>query len=112
MNNDTGLQSDELAVIGAESGCSYLPGKTSQFEYRWAASLSCERIEALLERGWRRFGRALFRPVCRRCCECRSLRIVLPHVKLSKSQRRCRNRNSDVRVVVRPPSVTNEHVRL
>ena len=112
MNNDAGLQSDGLVVIGEESQCAYLPDRRSQFEYRWAASLSFERMEALLERGWRRFGRVLFRPVCRQCSECRSMRIVLPKVKFSKSQRRCRNRNSDVRVVVQSPSVTNEHVRL
>ena len=40
-------------------------------------SLSPRRYEGLLERGWRRFGRTLFRPTCRRCSECRSIRIDL-----------------------------------
>ena len=112
MIDEDEFGSDELVVIGADSECSYLPGRTSRFEYRRTFFLSCERFESLLERGWRRFGRTFFRPVCGSCRECRSLRIVLPEVKLTKSQRRCRSRNSDVRVVVQPPSMTADHIRL
>ena len=112
MNDNEGLPPAELPMIGAECDCSYLPGRTSQFEYRWAGSLSSDRFEALLKRGWRRFGRALFRPVCRQCRECCGIRIVLPEVRLTKSQRRCLNQNADVRLVVQSPSITDEHLRL
>ena len=112
MKNDDGFESTELTMLGTESECPYLPGRVSQFEHRWVGSLSNERFESLLARGWIRFGRALFRPVCQQCLECRSLRIELPRARLSKSQRRCRNQNTDVRVVVQPPSMTADHIRL
>lgn len=112
MNDDDRFSAAGLTIIGPESDCSYLPGRRAQFEHRWAASLSSDQFEALLERGWRRFGRNLFRPVCRRCRECRSLRIVLPRFLSTKSQRRCRRRNADVRIIVQSPSITDEHIRL
>jgi arginine-tRNA-protein transferase len=112
MNDDDGFSAAELTIIGDESECSYLPGRRSRFEHRWAGPLSYAQFEALLARGWRRFGRHLFRPICRQCRECRSLRVVLPEVQLTKSQRQCRNRNADVRLIVQPPSMTDEHIRL
>lgn len=112
MNSDDGYAPPELTLTGEESACSYLPGQVSRFEHRWAASLTEQRYERLLERGWRRFGRTLFRPACRHCHECRSLRIPLAQFRLSKSQRRCLRRNSDVRVVVRPPTLSDDHLQL
>lgn len=80
--------------------------------YRLAYRLTENRYEHLLERGWRRFGRTLFRPVCAACSACRSLRIVLRDFQPSRSQRRCRNQNQDVTLVIRRPSVTAEHISL
>ena len=110
--NDEGIDSRELSLLGPDSVCSYLPDQTSRFEHRWIWTLRSEQYESMLERGWRRFGRALFRPACRACRECLSLRIVLPTVSLSKSQRRCLKRNGDVHVKIQPPTVTDEHLRL
>lgn len=99
-------------MTGAESECSYLPDRKSLMQYRLALSLSAERYEHLLERGWRRFGRTLFRPVCRACDECRSLRIIIPDFKPTKSQRRIRNKNRDVELKICPVTVTDEHLDL
>ena len=38
-------------------------------------SVSAEELEVLLLRGWRRFGPAYFRPACRPCGECVSIRL-------------------------------------
>lgn len=112
MHSDDEFEPAELTLIGEESDCSYLPGRVSQFEYRWATTLSEERYERLLARGWRRFGRTLFRPVCRQCTECRSLRVSLSEFRPSKSQRRCFRHNTDVRVIVQAPTVTDDHLRM
>lgn len=110
--NDKALEACEMEMMGTESDCSYLPGRRSLMEYRFALSLSAERYEHLLERGWRRFGRTLFRPVCRMCSECRSLRVVIPEFKATKSQRKIRNKNTDVELKVGPVTVTDEHIDL
>ena len=104
--------SNELELIGGESDCSYLPGQTSQMQYRIAMSLAPERYEQLLERGWRRFGRTLFRPICAACNECQSLRVDIPAFRPSKSQRRSRNRNADVDLIIASPSVRSEYLEL
>lgn len=101
-----------MPLAGTESDCSYLPGRPSLMEYRWARFLTEERYRHLLERGWRRFGRTLFRPMCGGCHECQSLRVDVDAFRASKSQRRIRNRNSDVSFEVGPVTVTAEHLDL
>ena len=105
-------EGSEMPLDGAESDCSYLPGRSSLMQYRWAYALTTERYRHLLERGWRRFGRTLFRPLCRGCNECQSLRIDVAAFRASKSQRRTRNRNSDVSFEVGPVTITAEHLDL
>ncbi len=102
----------ELEIPGSEADCSYLPQQRSKMVYRLAYSLSETRYESLLSRGWRRFGRTLFRPNCSVCRACQSLRISIPDFLPSKSQRRTRNQNQDIEVTVTSPSVTREHLSL
>ena len=62
-----------------------------------------EEHEALLERGWRRFGAQFFRPVCADCQECVSLRLRVAEFQPSKSQRRAWRKCQHLRVQVRAP---------
>lgn len=103
---------DELEIIGSDADCAYLPDRDARMHYRLAMSLDVQRYEQLLERGWRRFGRTLFRPVCRTCSECRSLRIDVPAFQATRSQRKALRRNADLKVIVQRPTVTDEHVDL
>lgn len=103
---------NELELSGRETDCSYLPGRRSRMEYRLALSLSAARYEHLLERGWRRFGRTMFRPVCAACSECRSLRVDIPGFRATKSQRRVDRRNAGIELIIQPPTVTREHLQL
>ncbi|MEY3172190.1 MAG: hypothetical protein RLZZ436_103 [Planctomycetota bacterium] len=108
-------ESWELEIPGAPDDCSYLPGQTTHIVYRLAASLSETRYELLLNRGWRRFGRTLFRPACQLCRACQSLRVSVPEFQPSRSQRRVLTRVSrslDIRLHVQKPSVTPEHIQL
>jgi arginyl-tRNA--protein-N-Asp/Glu arginylyltransferase len=92
--------------------CAYLPIETATLEYRIIAALSSPAYEGLLARGWRRFGQHFFRPVCRSCVKCRSLRVLVDQFEPSQSQRRTLRRNSHVELVVQRPTVTEEHLRL
>jgi leucyl-tRNA---protein transferase len=102
----------ELEIEGAESPCSYLPGQTARMVYRLAYRLAVERYEQLLSRGWRRFGRTLFRPVCQACQACQSLRVRIPDFQPSKSQRRCLAANCDIDVIIQRPTLSDEHIEL
>ena len=102
----------ELEIEGSETPCSYLPGRIARMMYRIAYDLSADRYEQLLCRGWRRFGRTLFRPVCAACQECRSLRVSIPEYRPNKNQRRCFMSNASLTLVVQQPSVSDEHLAL
>lgn len=102
----------ELDIMGTESECSYLPARKSLMHYRVALSLTPDRYESLLERGWRRFGRTMFRPVCRTCSECRSLRVDVANFQPTKSQRRAAKKNRDVELTIGKPAITDEHIDL
>ncbi|MFM8475652.1 MAG: hypothetical protein ACKOEO_07610, partial [Planctomycetaceae bacterium] len=106
-------ESWELEIPGAPDDCSYIPGNTTHIIYRLAASLSETRYERLLNRGWRRFGRTLFRPACQACRACQSLRVSVAEFQPSRSQRRVLARVGkalDIQLHVQPPTVTSEHL--
>ncbi len=92
--------------------CPYLPNRTSSMEFEFLAELSAADYSRRLARGWRRQGACLFRPVCRHCQECVSLRLSVEQFRPSRSQRRCLKLNADLRLVIREPTVTAQHLEL
>ena len=49
-------------LVEAPRGCSYLDGQVASLEHRIMLDVSPAELEALLDRGWRRFGVDYFRP--------------------------------------------------
>ena len=92
--------------------CPYLPAETARMAYRILLDATPSQHEALLQRGWRRFGREWFRPVCAACHACRSLRIPVPTFTPSRSQCRTLRRNAHVEVVVQAPTLSRAHLQL
>jgi arginine-tRNA-protein transferase len=74
--------------------------------------VSPAELDHLLERGWRRFGPAYFRPACGRCSECVPLRVPVPGFRPSKGQRRVRARARDLRLAVGIPVVDAARLEL
>ena len=110
---NAGLDIIELERLTTQpEDCSYLPQRAAQFDYRLLLDLSPAAYDELLSRGWRRFGRAFFRPACRNCQECRCLRLPVADFAPSRSQRRSLLRNEQIRVIVQPPTVTRAHLEL
>lgn len=75
-------------IFGDLETCAYLPDRDARLEFRLAVGVSPRTLERLLERGWRRFGLAYFRPACPGCAECVSLRIPVDRFEPNRSQRR------------------------
>jgi arginine-tRNA-protein transferase len=92
--------------------CAYLPDRTASLEYRLMLEVGPLELDHLLERGWRRFGPAYFKPGCRGCSECVPLRIPVNEFRASKTQRRIWNHASRFELVVRPPLVDQERLDL
>jgi arginine-tRNA-protein transferase len=99
------FQSDEQA-------CDYLPEQRATLDYRVVVDLEPAELEGLLARGWRRFGAVVFRPACRACSECVSLRIPVAEFRPSRSQRRARNRCAHLTVALASPRVDQARLDL
>lgn len=70
------------------------------------------QLEALLLRGWRRFGPAYFRPACASCTRCQSIRLDVHRFSPTQSQQRARRRSARFRIEVGPPRVDEARVAL
>lgn len=92
--------------------CSYLPERFASLEQRVLEDVTPEEYEALLVRGWRRFGPLYFRPACVGCFECVSLRIPTATFRPNDSQRRARAACGHFRVEVGRPRVDAERLAL
>ena len=97
---------------GSEESCVYLPDERSRLRYRVIDYCAPETYASLLERGWRRFGRVFFRPMCAACRECRSLRVDVERFSPNRSMRRCLKQNRDLEVRLRRAGVSNGHLDL
>ena len=99
-------------LLGDEEPCPYLPGLASRMRYRVFDTCPPETYEAMLVRGWRRFGRVFFRPACATCDACRGLRVDVGAFRPNRSMRRTWNKNRDVRVVLGRPRLSAHHMAL
>lgn len=101
-----------LRFIEEPRRCSYLPRETASLEIRGIASMTPEEHADLLARGYRRFGWQVFRPACRACSKCLSVRIAVQEFTPSASERRVLRKNEAIRAELHPLFVTREHVEL
>ena len=99
-------------VVEKPHPCAYLPTERASLEVRVMSDVAPREMEALLERGWRRFGPIYFRPTCERCGACVSLRVCAPAFTPSKSQRRAARACERLRRVVGRPRVDEERLLL
>lgn len=92
--------------------CSYLPAVKASLEYRLMVDVSPEELEAMLLRGWRRFGPAYFRPACKGCFECASIRLDVHRFQPSESQQRAFRRSRRFRVELGRPRIDGARLAL
>lgn len=93
--------------------CSYLNNQTAILEYVDCHQLSVEEYGILLEKGWRRFGKSLFRPRCPFCTACWSLRVKINDFQMNRSQRRnAADNQGRVTLKIGPPSVSDRKLAL
>ncbi len=92
--------------------CSYLNELEQTTHYKIIDKCDNTYCQELIERGFRRFGKMYFRPVCEPCNECKSIKIDVKNFNFSKSQRRILNKAKNIKTLIRHPSLTNEHLQL
>lgn len=92
--------------------CAYLPGEAASLEYRVMLGVEPADFEAMLARGWRRFGPAYFRPRCAACSACVPIRIPIGALSMTRSLRRVWNRRDALVVRWGPPQVDAARIAL
>jgi leucyl-tRNA---protein transferase len=92
--------------------CSYLADREARLEIRVQVEVTSAELEAMLERGWRRFGPIYFRPACEPCGECVTLRIDVASFAPRKSQRRAVKNAARLRRIVSVPVADEERIAL
>ncbi|HEY9128847.1 MAG TPA: arginyltransferase [Sulfurovum sp.] len=92
--------------------CAYIPGNKVRMNYKYISKASKKFVTAVITRGWRRFGKYFFHPICNGCNECKSIRIDVNNYHFTKSQKKAIKRNIDTHIVVQKPSLTEAHIYL
>ncbi len=95
-----------------EDKCSYLDEKQQTTHYKVIDKCSANACQELIERGYRRFGKMYFRPICAECHECQSIKIDVDNFVFSKSARRVLNKAKDISIVLQHPTMTKAHLEL
>lgn len=108
------IQSDPPKLfLSAPHACPYIEPETASTvlldpNYEVDNSL----FSILIKAGFRRSGDTIYRPHCRNCNACVSVRIPAREFLPNRSQRRTWDRNSDVRTSLVPASYEQEHFDL
>lgn len=92
--------------------CSYLDDRTASLFHRILVDVEPWELEAMLSRGWRRFGPDYFRPVCGTCVECVPTRIPLATFEASRSQKRAAKNAQRLRREYGPPRCDDARLQL
>lgn len=92
--------------------CPYLAGREASLEYELAGKLSPFEYEARMNKGWRKFGIAMFHPVCTGCHECRPIRVSVGAFAPRRNQLRTLAANRDLEFRLGTPVVDSQRLGL
>jgi arginine-tRNA-protein transferase len=98
--------------FGETHECPYLPGRTAREQGFAFETLAGDMYHNLMDMGFRRSGMVVYRPVCKGCRECRSLRVPTADFKPGKSFRRILRKNGDLSLRIHPPVFSPEKFEL
>jgi arginine-tRNA-protein transferase len=101
-----------LKEFRIDDKCSYLADKKQSMHYKVINDCTVDECQEFVERGFRRFGRMFFRPLCEGCDECQSIKIDVKNFKFSKSQRRVLKKAEHIKSYIKRPSMSKEHLEL
>ena len=101
-----------LKEFALNDKCSYLDDKEQSTHYKIIDNCSHKECQDLVERGFRRFGKMYFRPICAECSECQSLKIEVEKFVFSKSARRVLKKAVKFQTIIQTPTLTKAHLSL
>lgn len=100
-------------VVFWEGQCPYLENQETLTAGASVQSVGPSDYQELMDKGTRRSGHVIYRPICVGCRQCQPIRIQVARFVPSKSQQRLLKRNRDqFKVTLGPVQVTEERVAL
>jgi arginine-tRNA-protein transferase len=106
------VDADIIEFSTLQSPCVYIPEEQMKMAYKYIPNCSLSLSTDLVQRGWRRFGHYYSRPDCKHCSACESMRVDVENFQFSKSARRVIRKNENTRILLRKPSISQEHLAL
>ncbi len=101
-----------LKEFSLNDKCSYIKDREQTTHYKVIENCSAQNCQDLIERGFRRFGKMYFRPICGDCQECQSIKIDVENFVFSKSQKRIIKKAAHLKSYVQPPTLSQAHLDL
>lgn len=99
--------------LTTESPCSYFDERVSRnLVPDPDLSLNMPIYNQLISHGFRRSGTHCYRPHCKQCTACIACRIPVDTFRPGRSQRRCLNNNTDLKLKVVDATFTEEYFKL
>ena len=92
--------------------CPYLEGEEEVLHYYHIDECPIEYNQALIEMGYRRFGKYYFRPICPNCNACKSIKIDIERFEWTKSKRRVLRKAKDITVKIQKCSLDERYIEL
>ncbi|MCW8930798.1 MAG: arginyltransferase [Gammaproteobacteria bacterium] len=98
------LQKPINLYLSAEHDCSYLPDRQANSLFvDPEKEMTAEIYSELITQGFRRSGSYVYTPYCKKCHDCIPVRLNVQKFELSRSQKRCRNKNKTITVAAKQP---------
>lgn len=92
--------------------CSYIKDNDTLTHYQIINNSTTQNCQELIERGYRRFGKMFFRPICTDCNECQSIKIDVNNFVFTKSHKRVIRKASHITNYIQTPTLTQDHMNL
>ena len=105
-------QNIEKEFLEENQQCPYFDDRRSDTMYKFMETCDVSTQNNMLQRGWRRFGKVQFVPLCKTCNDCKTIRIDINKYEFSKSDKRILNKNKDINVYVQKPTLSIDHINL
>ncbi|HHW78075.1 MAG TPA: arginyltransferase [Xanthomonadaceae bacterium] len=112
MSNPRDSLYDLRMFLTTDYPCGYLPGRLARNLVADPTVTDNRLYTQLAELGFRRSGDHVYRPHCRGCVACRSLRLPVARFQPNRSQRRIWSHNQDLRTQVLDAEFKDEHFEL
>lgn len=112
MNRPQDALYDLRMFLTTDYPCSYLPRHQARNMVADPAETNMRLYTRLAELGFRRSGDHVYRPHCRQCVACRSLRILVDQFQPNRSQQRIWKRNQDLQIAMIEAEFKESHFEL